>query len=85
MQLWADGRVGQVFLEDDTELKVLTCVDDHSPFCVAAGPVSRATSAVCAVLSASLSRYGIPNEILTDNGKVFTRRTQPWPRSSRIT
>jgi hypothetical protein len=47
---------------------------------VAAGLVRRATSkAVCAVLSASLSRYGIPDEILTDNGKVFTGRFGPQP------
>lgn len=30
-------------------------------------------------LAASLARYGIPDEILTDNGKVFTGRFGPQP------
>ncbi len=80
MQLWQMDVMGGVLLDDDTELKVVTGVDDHSRFCVAAGLVTRATSkAVCAVLSQALSRYGIPDEILTDNGKVFTGRFGPQP------
>jgi transposase InsO family protein len=80
MQLWQMDVMGGVMLADDSELKVLTGVDDHSRFCVAAGLLTRATSkAVCAVLSASLARYGIPDEILTDNGKVFTGRFGPQP------
>jgi hypothetical protein len=58
----------------------VTGVDDHSRFCVAAGLVPRATSkAVCEVLAASLSRYGVPDEILTDNGKCFTGHFGPHP------
>src|SRR5438128_2025106 len=34
---------------------------------------------VCEVLAASLRRWGIPDEILTDNGKVFTGRFGPQP------
>ena len=80
MQLWQMDVMGGVLLDDDTELKVVTGVDDHSRFCIAAGLVRRATSkAVCAVLSDSLGRYGIPDEILTDNGKVFTGRFGPQP------
>ena len=80
MQLWQMDVMGGVLLDDGTELKVVTGVDDHSRYCVAAGLVTRATSkAVCAVLSASLRRYGIPDEILTDNGKVFTGRFGPQP------
>ena len=80
MQLWQMDVMGGVLLHDDTECKVVTGVDDHSRFCVAAGLVTRATSkAVCAVLSAALHRYGIPDEILTDNGKVFTGRFGPQP------
>src|SRR5437867_6249117 len=72
--------MGGVLLTDGTELKVLTGIDDHSRFCVADGLVIRATSkAVCAVLSDSLGRWGIPDEILTDNGKVFTGRFGPQP------
>jgi hypothetical protein len=80
MQLWQMDVMGGVELQDGTELKVVTGVDDHSRFCVAAGLVTRATSkAVCEVLAASLSSYGIPDEILTDNGKCFTGRFGPNP------
>jgi len=80
MQLWQMDVMGGVLLEDGTELKVVTGVDDHSRFCVAAGLVTRAISkAVCDVLAASLARWGIPDEILTDNGKVFTGRVGPQP------
>jgi len=80
MQLWQMDVMGGVMLHDGTELKVVTGVDDHSRFCVAAGLVVRATSkAVCQVLAASLRRWGIPDEILTDNGKVFTARFGPYP------
>jgi hypothetical protein len=42
--------------------------------------VTRAISkAVCEVLAASLARWGIVDEILTDNGKVFTGRFGPQP------
>lgn len=80
MQLWQMDVMGGVMLDDGTDLKVVTGVDDHSRFCVAAGLVRRATSkAVCEVFGASLRRYGIPDEILTDNGKVFTGRYGPHP------
>src|SRR5436190_14533611 len=80
MQLWQMDVMGGVELDDGTELKMVTGVDDHSRFCVAAGLVRRATSrAVCEVLAASLTRWGIPDEILTDNGKCFTGRFGPQP------
>ena len=80
MQLWQMDVMGGVLLDEGSDLKVVTGVDDHSRFCVAAGLVRRATSkAVCGVFAASLRRYGIPDEILTDNGKVFTCRFGPHP------
>jgi transposase InsO family protein len=80
MQLWQMDVMGGVELSDGTELKVVTGIDDHSRFCVAAGLVRRAIStAVCEVLASSLHRWGIPDEILTDNGKVFTGRFGPQP------
>ncbi len=80
MQLWQMDVMGGVFLEDGTELKAVTGVDDHSRYCIAAGLVHRATTkAVSQVLAASLARYGIPDEILTDNGKCFTGRFGPNP------
>jgi transposase InsO family protein len=75
MQLWQMDVMGGVVLDDGTELKIVTGVDDHSRFCVAAGLVQRATArAVCEVFKAAILRYGVPDEVLTDNGKVFTGR-----------
>jgi transposase InsO family protein len=75
MQLWQMDVMGGVLLDDGSDLKLVTGVDDHSRFCIAAGLVRRATSrAVCEIFAAALRTYGVPDEILTDNGKVFTGR-----------
>jgi transposase InsO family protein len=80
MLLWQLDIVGGVMLLDSRtgvlrEAKVVTGVDDHSRFCVIASVVERATGrAVCLALAAALSRFGVPEEILTDNGKQFTDR-----------
>jgi transposase InsO family protein len=60
---------------DGGEAKVVTGVDDHSRFCVIAAVVPKVTGrAVCLALIAALREYGIPEELLTDNGKQFTAR-----------
>lgn len=80
MQLWqvdivgglpmVDVRTGEVW-----EAKVVTGVDDHSRFCVMATVVPRATGrAVCLAFAQALLRFGVPEEVLSDNGKVFTDR-----------
>jgi transposase InsO family protein len=75
MELWQMDVVGGVLLSSGAECKVLTGIDDHSRFIVCAGLMERATArAVCGHLAATLERYGVPEEILTDNGKVFTNR-----------
>jgi transposase InsO family protein len=75
MELWQFDVVGGIYLADGSELKCLTGVDDHSRYCVSAGLMHRANSkSVCDHFLRSLGRYGIPQEILTDNGKVFTGR-----------
>src|SRR5947209_8987901 len=75
MQLWQLDIVGGVFLVDGTECKVVTGVDDHSRFCVTATVVPKATGrAVCLAFAEALRRYGVPDEVLTDNGKQFTDR-----------
>lgn len=80
MQLWQIDVMGGVMLDDGTELKVVDGVDDHSRFCVMAHLVRRAiTREVCGAFAASLKRYGVPDEVLTDNGKVFTGRYGPNP------
>jgi len=75
MELWQMDVVGGVVLADGRELKILTGIDDHSRFVVCAGLMERATSrAVCDHFAAAIRRYGVPSELLTDNGKVFTGR-----------
>ena len=75
MELWQLDVVGGVLLADGREAKVLTGIDDHSRFVVCAGVMVRATSrAVCSHFAEAMARHGVPQEILTDNGKVFTGR-----------
>jgi transposase InsO family protein len=80
MQLWQMDVVGGVMLVDPvtgelSEAKVVTGVDDHSRYCVIASVVERATGrAVCAAFARALQRFGVPEEVLTDNGKQFTDR-----------
>ena len=57
------------------ECKVITGIDDHSRYCVIAAVVYRATGrAVCAAFVAAMREYGVPAEVLSDNGKQFTGR-----------
>lgn len=80
MELWQMDIVGGVLLADGTECKVLTGIDDHSRFVVCAGLVTRAVSrAVCGHFADALRRYGVPDEVLTDNGRVFTGRFSSKP------
>jgi transposase InsO family protein len=80
MQLWqldivhgpwlVDTRTGEV-----REARIVTGVDDHSRYCVIARVVERATGrATCLAFSQALERFGVPEEVLTDNGKQFTDR-----------
>jgi hypothetical protein len=80
MELWQMDIVGGVRLADGSEAKIVTGVDDHSRFCVSAYVVARATARpVVAALMSALKRHGVPEQILTDNGKVFTGRFGPGP------
>ncbi len=75
MELWQLDIVDGGKLADGTDTKIVTGVDDHSRFCVIAAVVPRATGrAVCVALVEALGRFGIPQEVLTDNGKQFTAR-----------
>lgn len=75
MELWQMDVMGRVLLADGAEVKVVTGIDDHSRFVVCARVVARATARpVCDALSGALTRHGVPEQILTDNGKVFTAR-----------
>jgi len=75
MELWQMDVMGGVHLCDGSEVKVVTGIDDHSRFIVCAQVVRRATAGpVCAALQQALAAHGVPEQILTDNGKVFTAR-----------
>jgi hypothetical protein len=72
--------VSRIYLTDGTQLHCITGIDDHSRFCVSAKLVARATAKpVCDALLLALERHGMPEEILTDNGKVFTGKLQNRP------
>jgi transposase InsO family protein len=80
MQLWQlDIVFGPMLVDVVTgevrEARIVTGVDDHSRFCVLARVVERATGrAICLAFAQALERYGVPEEVLTDNGKQFTDR-----------
>ena len=74
-ELWQMDVVGGFLLADGTTAKALTGVDDHSRFCVSALLMRRErTQQVCDGLAAAMRAHGVPEQILTDNGKVFTGR-----------
>ncbi|WP_435826561.1 integrase core domain-containing protein [Nonomuraea dietziae] len=80
MELWQMDVMGGIHLADGSVCMVVTGIDDHSRFVVCATIVARATAGpVCAALRAVLTRHGVPEQVLTDNGKVFTARFGPGP------
>ena len=80
MELWQLDVLGNVKLATGMTVSVVTGIDDHSRFCVMAKVVARATARpVCDALLQALNNLGIPEQILTDNGKVFTGRLGKRP------
>jgi transposase InsO family protein len=75
MQLWQLDVTASAFLGSGTEVKIVTGIDDHSRSCVIATAVLRATARpVCRAFAEAMAVYGVPEEVLTDNGTVFTGR-----------
>jgi transposase InsO family protein len=75
MELWQLDVVHGFALADGSAAKALTGIDDHSRYCVSAHLMLRErTQAVCDGFSSALRTYGLPAQVLTDNGKVFTGR-----------
>jgi transposase InsO family protein len=81
MQLWQIDIMGGVFLADGRECKLVTGIDDHARFVVMATVVTEPSiRSVCDAFIEAMARYGVPSEVLTDNGKQFTGRyTKPYP------
>jgi transposase InsO family protein len=78
MELWQMDIVGGVKIAGRPDAKIVSGVDDHSRFCISAHVVERATARpTCDGLALAMRRYGCPEQILTDNGKVFTGRFGP--------
>ena len=72
-ELWQMDTVGGFLLADGSHAKALTGIDDHSRFCVSARLMPREpTRPVCDGLTMAMARFGVPEQILTDNGRVFT-------------
>jgi transposase InsO family protein len=60
-------------LADNTEVEILNILDDHSRVCIAS--VTRRIIPgiqVWRIFASAISRWGLPAEVLTDNGAVFT-------------
>jgi transposase InsO family protein len=75
MQLWQVDVTASAFLTSGQEAKIVTGIDDHSRYCVIAKAVMRATARpVCQAFLDAMAVYGVPEEVLTDNGTVFTGR-----------
>ena len=81
MHLWPLDLVGGIYLADGRECKMLTGIDDHSRFVVIAAVLAVPSGrAVADAFVRAMRTYGVPAEVLTDNGKQFTGRfTKPRP------
>lgn len=78
MELWQMDIVGGVQLVDGVRASIVSGIDDHSRFIVSAMVVERATARpVCDALADAMRTHGVPRQVLTDNGKVFTGRFGP--------
>jgi transposase InsO family protein len=81
MQLWQLDIVGGVPLAGGREAKIVTGIDDCSRFVVVSAVIMvQSGRAVTEAFAAAMRRYGVPFEVLTDNGKQFTgRHIRPQP------
>jgi transposase InsO family protein len=81
MALWQLDLVGGIYLADGRECKMLSGIDDHSRFVVSCAVLAVPSGrAVADAFTAAMKTYGVPSEVLSDNGKQFTGRfTKPRP------
>src|SRR4051794_24480435 len=77
---WQMDIVGGGRIVDGSEAKIVSGIHEHSRHLVSARVVGRATARpVCDALMFAMQTHGVPSQILTDNGKVFTARFGPGP------
>lgn len=81
MELWQIDVMGGVLVNDCkggvSGLKAVTGIVTPR-FCVMVALVERATCRpVCAVVAQPLWEHGVPEQVPTDNGKVFPRFSEP--------
>jgi transposase InsO family protein len=80
MELWQMDIVGGVRLVGGGEAKIVSGIDDQSRYAVCARVVAGAMARlVCDAFEAAMDEHGVPEKVLTDNGKVFTARFGPGP------
>jgi Integrase core domain len=81
MHLWQLDLVSGIYLTDGRECKMLTGIDGHPRFVVVAAVLAVPSGrAVADAFLRAMRSYGVPGEVLTDNGTQFTGRfTQPRP------
>ena len=75
MELWQLDTVGGFPLAAGRSAKALTGIDDHSRVCVGARLMAvEWTRAVCDGFADAMRAWGVPEQVLTDNARVFTGR-----------
>jgi transposase InsO family protein len=75
MELWQLDVVHGFLLADGSSAKARTGIDDHSRYCVSARLMaSERTQSVSDGFNSAMQAFGVPLQVLTDNGKVFTGR-----------
>lgn len=69
----------RILLGDDTPAWVINLLDDHSRYLLAAmaGPAAT-TDMAWDVFEVAASRYGLPRQVLSDNGLAFTGRLRSF-------
>lgn len=71
-QLWQTDLFTFVLKRQNRRVYLVAFMDDHSRFIVSYGlHASQSTALVLEVLRAGLASYGVPQEILTDNGTQY--------------
>jgi transposase InsO family protein len=80
-QLWQTDLFTFVLKRQNRRVYLVAFMDDHSRFIVAYGlHASQSASLVLEVLEAGIASYGLPEEILTDNGPQYVT----WRGKSRF-